>query len=155
VARSILSPAGLYLAEQLVIWAWRKRLEGEARVAAVQRGFALAGSGPRRHDAHAAFEALFGVLFEHCRRDLWFHRCGCCCVSVDEMEILGLIAAEQADDMASALTFCRSLVAALGVGDTLREAERLGRALAERGLVLPLRCRLAPKWTDPGAERCH
>jgi len=126
-----LTLAQLALGEQLVVWAFRKRLEGEARAITVQRGFALAGDGPARHDAHAAFEALFGLIAGHCRRDLWFHRCGCVCVSPDEMAILGLIAAQQAGDMASALCGCQSLVAAPVVGEGLRLAERLGRALAE------------------------
>jgi hypothetical protein len=145
----------LALGEQLVVWAFRKRLEGESRVPTVQRGFELAGSDPARHDAHAAFEGLFGLISAHCRRDLWFHRCGCCCVSPDEMAILGLIAAQQAGDMASALSSGRSLVADQVVGEALRLAGELGRALAGLGLALPLRRSYAPWWPDPGTVHRH
>jgi hypothetical protein len=165
VAASNLSPAGpevadatlaqLALGEQLVVWAFRKRLEGESRATTVQRGFELAGSGPARHDALAAFEALFALIAGHCRRDLWFHRCGCCRISPDEMAILGLIAAQQAGDMASALCSGQSLVAAPVVGEALRLAGRLGRTLAELGLALPLRCSYAPRSPDTGATRHH
>jgi hypothetical protein len=165
VAASLPSPLGselveatlaqLALGEQLVVWAFRKRLEGESHAPTVQRGFALAGSGPARHDAHVAFEALFVLVAAHCRRDLWFHRCGCCGVSPDEMAILRLIAAQQAGDMASALCSGRSLVADQVLGEALRLAERLGRALAERGLALPLRWSYAPWWPDPGTAHRH
>jgi len=165
VAASILSPIGpdlaeptlaqLALGEQLMVWAFRKRLEGESRAGTVQRGFELAGNGPARHEAHAAFEGLFGLIAAHCRRDLWFHRCGCCCLSADEMAILGLIAAQQAGDMASALCSCQSLVAPPVVGEGMRLAERLGRGLAELGLALPLRWRYVPWRPDPGVARHH
>jgi hypothetical protein len=164
LAGSNLSPAGpelaettlaqLALGEQLVVWAVRKRLEGESRAPTVQRGFELAGSDPARHDAHAAFEGLFGLFSAHCRRDLWFHRRGCC-VSTDEMAILGLIAAQQAGDLASALSSGGSLVADQVVGEALRLAGQLGRALAGLGLALPLRRSYAPWWPDPGTVHRH
>jgi hypothetical protein len=98
---------------------------------------------------------LFILIAAHCRRDLWFHRCGCCAVSPDEMAILGLIAAQQAGDMASALASGRSLVADPVVGEVLRRAERLGRALAEHGLALPLRWSYKRWWPDPGTAHRH
>ena len=90
------------------------------------RGFELAGNGPAGHDAHAAFEGLFG-----------------------------LIAARQAGDLASALCSCQSLVAPPVVGEALRLAGRFGRALTELGLALPLRWRYVPWPPDPGAARHH
>lgn len=143
------------MGEQLVLWAVRKRLEGDAQVPALGRGFRLADRGVHRRDAFAAFEQLFAAIGRHCRRDLWFHRCGCGCVSDDELTILGLVAAEQAGDIASALFFGRSLVAAAGVTPVLEAARALAEALAERGFALPLRQRYAPAQLDDSSRRLH
>ncbi len=137
------SLAELALGEQLVVWAMRKRLEGAAHLPALQRGFDLAGGGLHERDAFVAFEQLFGALARNCRRDLWFHRCGCGCVSPDELAILGLIAALQADDALTAWGHARALVADPALGDLLQAAREFGQALAERRLALPLRRRLA------------
>lgn len=147
--------ARLALGEQLVLWAFRKRLEGRSPVPAVQRGFELAGDAHAGRDAHADFEELFSLIADHCRRDLWFHRCGCCCVSPDEIIILGLIGAQQAGDIARALRSCQALVAPPVAGELLRLAGRLGRALARLDLILPMRLPYAPGSPDPGAARHH
>jgi hypothetical protein len=96
------SVAELALGEQLVVWAIRKRLEGAAHLPMVRRGFLLTGPGQQPREAFAAFEQFYGALSANCRRDLWFHRFGCGGVSADELAILGLIAAQQAGDVASA-----------------------------------------------------
>jgi hypothetical protein len=145
----------LSIGEQLVLWAVRKRLEGAEQVPALRRGFRLADRGSHARCAFDAFEQLFGVIGRHCRRDLWFHRCGCGWVSADELTILGLVAAEQSDDIASALVFGRALVAPPAVVKALAAARRLALALAERGLALPLRQRYAPARLDDGSQRLH
>lgn len=149
------SVAELSMGEQLVLWAVRKRLEGEAQLPAVRRGFRLADRGPHECDAFEAFEQLFGAIGRSCRRDLWFHRCGCGCVSGDELTILGLIAAEQSGDIASALFFGRALVTPAAVVEVLRAAHLLALALAERDLALPLRQRSAPAQLDDSSRRLH
>ena len=143
------SLAELALGEQLVVWAMRKRLESATHLPAVQRGFELTGGGPHEQDAFAAFEQLFAALARNCRRDLWFHRCGCGCVSPDEVRVLGLIAALQAGDVATAWGHGQALVVDPALGELLQAARELGQALAERRLALPLRRRLAPD--RPGA----
>jgi hypothetical protein len=141
--------ADLSLGEQLVIWALRKRLESAAHRPALRRGFLLAGAGGLQ--AFAAFEQLFAVLESHCRRDLWFHRCGCGCVSADELRILGLIAAQQSGGVAAALGHGSSLVAPAAVGEIVHAAGAFGQALAACRLTLPLRVRCLPE--RPAAER--
>ena len=141
--------ADLALGEQLVIWALRKRLESAAHRPALRRGFLLAGAGGLQ--AFAAFEQLFAVLESHCRRDLWFHRCGCGCVSADELTILGLIAAQQSGEVAAALGHGSSLVAPAAVGEIVQAAGAFGQALAACRLTLPLRVRCLPE--RPAAER--
>ena len=141
--------ADLALGEQLVLWALRKRLESAAHRPALRRGFLLAGAGGPQ--AFAAFEQLFGVLESHCRRDLWFHRCGCGCVSADELRILGLIAAEQTGDVAAGFGHGSSLVAPAAVGLVTQAAAAFGQALAACRLTLPLRVRHLPE--GPGAVR--
>jgi hypothetical protein len=149
------SVAELAMGEQLVLWAVRKRLEGDQQLPVLSRGFRLADRGAHRRDAFDAFEALFGAIGRNCGRDLWFHRCGCGCVSGDELTILGLVAAEQSGDVASALFFGRALVAPQGVVELLQAARLLAEALAERGLALPLRQRYAPAEVDDSSRRLH
>jgi hypothetical protein len=141
--------AELTLGEQLVIWALRKRLESVADRPALRRGFLLAGAGGLQ--ALAAFEQLFAAIESHCRRDLWFHRCGCGCVSADELRILGLIAAQQSGEVAAALGHGSSLVVLAAVGEIVRAAGAFGQALAACGLTLPLRVRCLPE--RPAADR--
>ena len=62
----------LSLGEQLLLWAVRKRLEGEAQLPTLQRGFRLADRGTHERDAFEPFEQLFGAIRRNCRRDLWF-----------------------------------------------------------------------------------
>ena len=152
---SVPSVGDLSMGEQLVLWAVRKRLEGEAQLPALRRGFRLADRGTHEHDACDAFEQLFGTIGRSCRRDLWFHRCGCGCVSEDELTILGLVAAEQRGDIASALFLGRALVAPAALIEALEAARRLALALAERGLALPLRQRYAPAQLDDSSRRVH
>ena len=149
------SVAELSTGEQLLLWAVRKRLEGEAQLPALRRGFRLADRGTHERDAFDAFEQLFGTIGRSCRRDLWFHRCGCGCVSNDELAILGLVAAEQSGDVASALFLGRALVAPAALAEAVEAARRLALALAERGLALPLRQRYAPAQLDDGSRRLH
>ena len=134
--------------------ALRKRLEGTAQLPALRRGFRLADRGMHERDAFEAFEQLFGAIGRNCRRDLWFHRCGCGCVSGDELMILGLVAAEQSGDRASALLFGRALVTPAALTEALEAARRLALALAERGLGLPQRQRDAPAQVD-GSRHLH
>ena len=115
----------------------------------------LADHGTHEHCAFEAFEQLFGAIGRNCRRDLWFHRCGCGCVSEDELAILGLVAAEQSGDMASALFLGRSLVAPQAVVGALQAARQLARTLSERGLALPLRQRYASAQVEDGSRRLH
>jgi hypothetical protein len=56
------SVSELSLGEQLVLWAVRKRLEGEAQLPALRRGFRLADRGCHERDAFDAFERLFGAI---------------------------------------------------------------------------------------------
>ena len=139
--------------EQLLLWALRRRLEGAAQLPALRRGFRLADRGTHARDAFEAFEQLFGAIRRNCRRDLWFHRC-CGCVSQDELTILGLVAAEQSGDRASALLFGRALVTPAALTEALEAARRLALALAERGLGLPQRQRDAPAQVD-GSRHLH
>ncbi len=148
------SVAELALGEQLVVWAMRKRLESAGHLPALQRGFRLAGGGQHQHDPFAAFERLFAALARDCRRDLWFHRCGCGCVSQDEISILGMIAALQAGEVATAWSHGQALVAEPALGELLEAAGELGTALAQCRLALPLRRRLAPDLM-PGGARLH
>jgi hypothetical protein len=143
--------ADLALGEQLVIWALRKRLESAAHRPALRRGFLLAGAGGLQ--AFAAFEQLFAVLESHCRRDLWFHRCGC--VSADELTILGLIAAQQSGEVAAALGHGSSLVAPAAVGEVVQAAGAFGQALAACRLILPLRVRCLPERPAADRRRLH
>ena len=153
------APAGprvgeLATGEQLLPWALRKRLEGTAPLPALRRGFRLADRGIHERDAFEAFEQLFGAIGRSCRRDLWCHRCGCGWVSEDELTILGLVAAEQSGDMASALLFGQALVVPAALTEALEAARRLALALAERGLALPRRQRYAPAQVD-GSRQLH
>jgi hypothetical protein len=118
----------------------------------IRRGFLLAGPGRHEHDAFAAFERLYAALSGSCQRDLWFHRCGCSCVSDDELAILGLIAAAQAGDLATAWSCGQSLVVAAAQGELLQAAGKFGQALTERRLVLPLRQRLTAHPVPAGAR---
>jgi hypothetical protein len=145
--------ADLALGEQLVIWALRKRLESAAHRPALRRGFLLAGAGGLQ--AFAAFEQLFAVLESHCRRDLWFHRCGCGCVSADELRILGLIAAQQSGEVAAALGHGSSLVVLAAVGEVVQAAGAFGQALAACRLTLPLRVRCLPERPAAYRGRLH
>jgi hypothetical protein len=145
--------ADLALGEQLVIWALRKRLESVAHRSALRRGFLLAGAGGLQ--AFAAFEQLFCAIESHCRRDLWFHRCGCGCVSADELRILGLIAAQQTGDVVAAFGHGSSLVVPAAVGDVGEAAAVFGRALAACRLSLPLRGRCLPERPAAECGRLH
>jgi hypothetical protein len=140
--------------EQLLLWALRERLEGTAQLPALRRGFRLADRGTHQCCAFEAFEQLFGAIGRNCRRDLWFHRCGCGCVSEDELTILALVVAEQSGDMASSLFFGRALVAPAALPEAQEAARRLALALAERGLALPRRQRYAPAQVD-GSRHLH
>jgi hypothetical protein len=142
----------LALGEQLVLWAVRKWLEGVQHLPMVRRGFLLAGPGRHEHDAFAAFERFYAALEGNCRRDLWFHRCGCGCVSPDELAILGLIAAQQAGDPGSAWGHGQSLVLDRAFGELLRATRDLAQALTERRLILPLRQRVSPDGTAAGSR---
>jgi len=124
-------------------------------VPALRRGFQLADRGRHEHDAFDAFEGLFGTIGRNCWRDLWFHRCGCGCVSGDELTILGLVAAEQSGDIASALFFGRALVAPTAISELLEAARWLAEALAERGLALPQRERYPAAEVDDSSRRLH
>ena len=135
------SVSELALGEQLALWAVRKRLQGVQHLPMVRRGFLLAGPGPQEHEAFAAFERFYAALKGNCRRDLWFHRCGCCCVSPDELAILGLVAAQQAGDPASAWGYGQSLALDRALGELLRAARDLARTLTERRLI----CRCASR----------
>ncbi len=143
------SVAEFALGEQLVVWAIRRRLEGAAHLPMVRRGFLLAGPGQQPRDAFAAFEQFYGALSANCRRDLWFHRCGCGGVSADEIAILGLIAAQQAGDPASARGYGQSLVIDAALGRCLRPpASSAGRW---PNAASPSRCaggQPAPAFTD-------
>jgi hypothetical protein len=141
--------AELTLGEQLVVWALRKRLESAAHLPALQKGFRLAGAGAG--DAYEAFERLFAALARNCRRELWFHRCGC--TSRDELVILGLIGALQVGEIATAWDHGQTLVGEPAQHELLESALGLGRALAERRLVLPLRAGPRPDRMPPGARR--
>jgi hypothetical protein len=135
-----------------VLWAVRKRLEGVQHLPMVRRGFLLAVPGRHEHDAFAAFERFYAALEGNCRRDLWFHRCGCCCVSPDELGILSLVAAQQAGDPGSAWGYGQSLVFDRAFGELLRVARELAQALAERRLILPLRQRMTAEGIVAGAR---
>jgi hypothetical protein len=145
----------LSMGEQLVLWAVRKRLEGERQLPALRRAFRLADRGAHARDTFDAFETLFGTIGRNCRRDLWFHRCGCGCVSGDELTILGLVAAEQSGDIASALFLGRALVAPAAIGDLREAAHRLAEALSERGFALPQRARYPAAAVEDSSRRLH
>ena len=144
--------SGLALGEQLVLWAVRRRLENERHLPMIRRGFLLAGPGRHEHDAFTAFERFYAAVSGGCRRDLWFHRCGCGCVGEDELAILGLIAAAQAGDLAGAWSGAQSLVVAAAQDELLQAAAEFGQALSERRLLLPLRRNLSTHRLPAGAR---
>ena len=87
-----------------------------------------------------ALERLFAALARDCRRDLWFHRCGCGCVSQDEISILGMIAALQAGERCRPpRSHGQALVAEPALGELLEAAGELWHSARDNaGWRLPL-----------------
>jgi hypothetical protein len=127
----------LTIGEQLVIWALRMRLARgpSGPVAGFRLAFGLSGV----EAALASFEGLFGVLQRHCRCDLWLHGPGCPCVSLDELTLVGMIAALQAESHLHAHVIAARLVDVGALDRFLAHARDLAARMKQERLHLPVR----------------
>lgn len=123
--------------KQLVLWAFRKRLEGARGLPGLQHAFWLACGLVHVEAALGAFEDLFSVLARHGRRCLGFHRPRCCAVSADERSLLALIGSYQAGHLEHAAALTRWLVPPHAAGELTRAAALLADILKECDQVLP------------------
>jgi hypothetical protein len=140
----------LEVAEKVVLWSVRTRLEGVTSFDRIRQALRRAYDATSADAAFGAFEPWFLILANHCRRDLHLHRPQCPCLSDDEREMLELIARVQAGDadgarhIAASLVHERALVAFLGA------SQALAQALGRLDLRLPQR-----KSATPAAATVH
>ena len=134
----------LEVAEKVVLWSVRTRLEGVTSFDRIRQAFRRAYDATSADAAFGAFEPWFLILANHCRRDLYLHRPQCPCLSDDEREMLDLIARLQAGDaegarhVAASLVHERALVAFFGATLTLTQAlGRLDLRLPRRNSATP------------------
>jgi hypothetical protein len=141
----------LRLAEQFVIWALRARC-ASGPAGTIVRGFRLAFGLSGVEPALACFEALYGAIRGHARRDLWLHRPCCPCAGGDELAVVAVVAACQAGRTLQAHRLAGLLVGGGGIDLVLCHAGQLAAFLRERRLVLPER-----PWPQPSAtvHRLH
>ncbi len=142
--RPLLTLSDLMLAEQVLLYLIRKRIETigpvtHMRTIADLHEVYLGVFGIAHiESALAAVEGLVSTLLRHTRRAIRFHRTKCDPVSMDEWRLLSLIAAHQAehDEYAAAIT--RWLVPACHAGELARHTAALARTMAHKNLFLPL-----------------
>lgn len=127
----------LSVGELFVIWALRMRLARgpSGPVAGFRLAFGLSGV----EAALAGFEGLFGVVRRHCRCDIGLHAPGCRCVSLQEMTLVGVIAALQAGAALHARALAARLVDVAVLDGLLDHAHDLAVRLKEERLCLPVR----------------
>lgn len=135
--------ADLGLAEKMVLWSLRMRLDGPAAFEPIREGFRLGGDTAAAETALGAFEPWYLLLAAHCRRNIRLHRPKCPCLSHDERELLDLVAHVQQGDTAGARCFAASLVHDHALVAFLAASLTFGQALA--CLDLRLRERAGPE----------
>lgn len=124
-------------AEQLLVWAFRRRLhDAAAGPACLAHGFRLAFGLAQVEAALAAFERLFELLAHHARADIVLSPLSCRRVSPDEERIMALAGALQHGRPAAAGIMAGSLVepgSAAGLWEAMAAFVRL-LTLADLGL---------------------
>ena len=135
--------------EQLVLWAFRQRLEGEAGEARVRQEFFSVCGLTGVEAAVQSFEGLVGALGGHARRVLLLHRAACPRLSPDEEMLLWLVAALQAEADALVDAQLCWLVARPFAQAVARQGGRFAATLATAGCRLPLRLPEAPSPKAP------
>ena len=127
--------AELHCPEQLIVWAIRHWLDGSHDWPAIQQVFWQACGIVNVEAALQDFQEMIGILSTSSRRTLYFHRPACRCVSADELTILNLIFALQADRSEHAKALVCWLVP-LSLGNRLLGAATcLSNALQKSGNV--------------------
>jgi hypothetical protein len=140
----------LEVAEKVVLWSVRTRLEGVASFDRIRQALHRAYDATSADAAFGAFEPWFLILANHCRRDLHLHRPQCPCLSDDEREMLELIAHVQAGDIGDARHLAASLVHERALGAFLGASLTFAEALSRLDLRLPQR-----KSATPAAATVH
>ena len=130
--------------EQLLIWAFRRRVFGGEH-------WQLASAELRRHlpseSAERLLEALDRFVVTAClraRRTLTFHRLDCHCLGADELSLLAIVAAAQWHETSLARATSRWLVRADAVDWLAEDGQVVADVLAAQGWSLPIRQMRAP-----------
>jgi hypothetical protein len=127
------------LREQLLIWGMRQWVAGRENWPCVERAFRKACSGASGLAAASAFADTVGMIAASARRSVNCFALECGNVSKDEMAILALVAASQADDRRHAEAQARALMPDSMVPVLLQSVSLLGTALSNSRRELPPR----------------
>jgi len=134
--------------EHLLVWALRTIAVGQANCPLLDKTFAAA-CGPVGPEALAAYFLLVRSISASGRRRMRVHAPGCACVSLDEIAVVGVVAAAQASIRDADETLLKMrlgfLVDATASEAIVFSAQALGRILERSGHVLPLRLHPAAK----------
>lgn len=141
VMASALSVDDLGAAERFVLWALRRWLGGRALWEPVWREFRAVFDQATATRAMAGLERVAGGLRSRARRAFVVHRPCCRHVGLDEVALLGIVAACQRFDAESAALKATWLVSADAVPDLVAALNALAQPLLTAELVLPDRSR--------------
>ncbi len=129
--------ADLALPEQIVIWSLRRYAAGHGRAEDLAPMFRRIFGLALVEEALTAFASIMATLAQHARRPLLLGRLGAARLAPDEVCLLRLLAAQQSNDLDTAMATTRWLVA-VNAGETLLDAaERFARSLIVAEQVLP------------------
>lgn len=145
--------------ERLVLWAFRRWVSGPEHLSMLAREF---DRQFRRSDARPALLALDAALTglsRHARRSIIYHQPCCACLGADEVCLISIVAALQADAGLAARSMARWLVRAEGVEAFVAPLDRLAEQLSSSGHDLPYRVRrrtvAQPAAAEPVALLVH
>lgn len=134
------SIAGLHCPEQLIIWAIRHWLDGSHNWPAIQNMFWQECGITNVEAALQGFQDMVEILSTSSRRTLFFHRPNCRYVSADELSIIGLISALQANRNEHAEAFVCWLVPRSNGGKLLQSVAGFASALRQSGHLVSQKC---------------
>jgi hypothetical protein len=129
--------AGLTYGEHLLVWSWRKIVTGGADCPLIAREFSLS-CGEDAGEVLATLYTFLQALVYAGRRRLEVGYPGYASLTIDERQMLVLIAAAQRDDATSLETQLQILARAALRPALAIAARALGAALEEHDLRLPL-----------------
>lgn len=139
-----ISMTELDISERLVVWAFRRWIQGlrrndGAHWAMVGREFGRQFNGQDGTRALAGFARLIDSWQRYARRVVRLHQACCPCLSADEASLIGFVAACQGLSPSLARVRAESLVRDEGVGDLLEAGMQLAAVMRRHGLPLPQR----------------